>query len=213
MAKNQDKRALQLCRKLNRIRHTQAKKIDILCNDIVLAHTDFVKQLANLTFCAGFYEAILGQNELTSLLNAAADFITSHLPKSNIAIFLLDSQGFEFHIADDARPIDFDVQQFESYFTPELAKNISNTNLVCSLQDMFEMGMQGNLNMLGKISVAAIPLGRFASNVGFILAYRYAPGKLASQELEKLVAITPGLAQAIKSCRSASPRTTQANHA
>ena len=50
MNETRNKRVRSLVRKLNKVRKDQTKQIDILCNDMVSAHGDFVKQLKELTF-------------------------------------------------------------------------------------------------------------------------------------------------------------------
>ena len=202
MDKQRYKKARLLIRKLNKLRHEQAGKIDILCNDLVSAHTDFVSQLGNLTFGMNFYESLLGPNDLAGLLNTTAQLIKGCLPNANLAVFLADCNGFQLHLADGDNPIDIDATRLESYFTPEVTENICRSNKVCSLDDMFEMGLIGNLAELAKISAAAVPLGRSGTALGFILVYRSSENKLTADELKKIVAITPGLCRAIKACHS-----------
>jgi fructose-1,6-bisphosphatase len=48
----------QVIRKLNNVKRSQKKQIDILCNDILKAHTDFISHLKNFQFAADFYENI-----------------------------------------------------------------------------------------------------------------------------------------------------------
>jgi len=203
--KQRNKKARLLIRRLNKLRHEQASKIDILCNDIVSAHTDFVRQLGNLTFGMNFYESLLGPNDLPGLLNTAAELIRVCVANANVAVFLADRNGFQLHLADADEPVDIDAAGLESYFNSEVADNICRSNKVCSLDDMFEMGLIGNPGELAKISAAAVPLGRSGGALGFILVYRSSENKLTADELEKIVGITPGLCRAIKSCHS-SPR-------
>ncbi len=204
--KQDSKRTRRLISKLNKIRHTQDRKIDILCNDMVSAHRDFVKQLSSLNFTVDFYESILGQNDLGGLLNTAAERIKEYVADCNVAIFLLESEGFELHIVDQEHPIDIDADSLESYFTPEVVRNICRSNRVNSLKDMFEMGLVGNVSDLSRISAAAVPLGRFGSGIGFILIYRGADKPLGCNDLEKLTTIQSGLCKTIESCQGLTHR-------
>ena len=201
-----NKRTRRLISKLNKIRHTQDRKIDILCNDMISAHRDFVKQLSSLNFTVDFYESILGQNDLGGLLNTAAERIKEYVADCNVAIFLLESEGFELHIVDQERPIDIDADSLESYFTPEVVRNICRSNRVNSLKDMFEMGLVGNVSDLSRISAAAVPLGRFGSGIGFILIYRGADKPLGCNDFEKLTTIQSGLCKTIESCQALTHR-------
>jgi len=199
--KEQNKQAQQVIAKLRTLTDEQAKKIDILCNDIVSAHTDFVGQLGNLTFGMNFYESLLDRNDLAGLLNTAAQLIKDCLPNANLAVFLADCNGFQLHMTDADNPIDIDAARLESYFTPEVTDNICRSNKVCSLEDMFEMGLIGNLSELGRICAAAVPLGRWGEAVGFILLYRRSENGFSRDELAKVVGITSGLCRAIKACQ------------
>ncbi len=92
--------------------------------------------------------------------------------------------------------------RLEACFSPELMDGICKSNKVCTLDDMFAMGLQGNLVGLNKISAVTIPLGLPGSSLGFILLYRSSQNKLTGNEVERLSAITYGLSRAIASCRS-----------
>jgi len=91
--------------------------------------------------------------------------------------------------------------QVENCFTPELVDNICKSNRLCTLDDMFAMGLQGNLIRLSKISAITLPLHRFGSSLGFVLIYRLSQNKLIPEELKNISAVTGGLSRAIQSCR------------
>jgi len=182
---------------LNKERRQQAEKIDILCNDMVSAQKDFVNQIQSLIFTVNFYETLIGQNCQSVLLDTAAMFIRENVNNANVAIFLLDSNGFALHIVDKDKPIEFDTASLESCFTSELVSDISRANHICKLSDMFEMGLVGNPTQLGRLSVAAIPLKRLCQPIGFILLYRDCDNDFTGQELERVAAITGGLCSAI----------------
>ena len=204
MEKLADKRVLRTIRKLNSIRHKQAQKIDILCNDMVLANKDVIEQLRVLTYTVDFYESITGEIDMSALLDKAARQVRQFVKDCNVAIFLTNSNGFELHMADD-RPIEVDYSKIEGYFTEEVVNDVCRSNKICSLEDMCNMGLQGNPNVLNNISAAAVPLGRFSEPVGFILICRSSENKLTAEELEKVATITPGLRNAINARQSIVP--------
>lgn len=128
------------------------------------------------------------------------------------------STDFELHAFDSSHAIAFDKgysfdypelvaktlvegDRFEACFSPELIDGIYKSNKVCTLDDMFAMGLQGNLVGLNKISAVTIPLGLSGSSLGFILLYRSSEDKLTAEEIERISAITYGLSRAIASCR------------
>lgn len=96
--------------------------------------------------------------------------------------------------------------RLEACFTPELIDGICKSNRVCTLDDMFAMGLQGNLVGLNKISAVTIPLSLSGSSLGFILLYRSSESKLRAEEIERLSAIAYGLSRAIACCRSSISR-------
>lgn len=194
---DRNKRALNLVRKLNQIRHRQGQKIDILCNDIIGGQRDFVKQLHVLTFGVNFYESLLGHTDISSLLDSVGALVRERIVGSNVAVFLVDSHGFKLHMADDDQPIDVDAGKIESYFTESVVNDICRSNRICTLDDMCHIGLQGNPNVLNKISAAAVPLGKFGDALGFVLICRSADEPLKKEELEGIAAIVPGLSRAI----------------
>lgn len=171
---------------------------------MVLANKDVIEQMRVLTYTVDFYESITGETDMTVLLDKAARQVRLFVKNCNVAIFLTNSNGFKLHMAAD-NPIEIDDNNIEGYFTDEVVNDICRSNKICSLEDMCNMGLQGNPNILNNISTAAVPLGRFGEPVGFILICRDAKNTLSANELEKVATITPGLRNAINACRSMMP--------
>jgi len=190
-----------LIKKLNKERKKQAKKIDILCNDLIAAQRDFIKRLNTINFTANFYESIMGAINLSSLLSVAAKLIKEKNPDINVTFFLRQSDNFELHTFQGEQPIILDKQQLENCFVPELMDNICKSNKICTLDDMFAMGLEGNLIGLNKVSAVTIPLGLLGSSLGFMLIYCSSENKLTADEISDISAITCGLSRAIQSCQ------------
>jgi hypothetical protein len=199
--KQRYRRLRLLISKLNKERKKQTKKIDILCNDLIAAQRDFIKRLDAISFTANFYEAIAGITELSSLILLASKLIKDETADANVAFFLRQADNFELHIFESTQPILLEKQGPENCFTPEVVDNICKSNKICTLDDMFAMGLQGNLTRLNEISAATIPLSQTGPSLGFILIYRSAQNKLTAEELNNITAISPGLSRAIASCR------------
>ena len=195
------KRLRLLIRRLNKERKTQAQKTDILCNDLIAAQREFIKKLDIISFTANFYESIVGTTDLNTLLHIAAKFIKNEIPDANVAFFLRQTESFELHLFASDQPISLEKQQLENSFTPEVVENICKSNKTCTLDDMFVMGLQGNLTVLNKISAVTIPLSQAGLSLGFILIYRSSENKLTAEELNNISAVTLGLSRAIQSCR------------
>jgi len=205
--KRRHRRLRLLVGELNRERKKQAKKIDILCNDLIGAQRDFIKKLNTVSFTASFYGAIVGAADLNTLVLAATKLIKGEVAYSNVAFFLRQEDGFELHVNESSQPIALEKQHLENYFTTELVDNICKSNKICSLDDMFAMGLEGKLTVLNRISAATIPLGQGGSSLGFILIYRSSANKLAPDELKNIAGVSPGLSRAIQSCRAFSRQT------
>lgn len=195
------KRLRLLVRKLNRARRVQAKKIDILCNDIVTAQRDFIVRLQTLSFVVDFYEALVGLTDLTAILRTTAGVVRSVIHDAGIVFFLLEGHGFQIHIFDSEQPAGIDAGQFGEIFTSELVRNVCNSYKICLAEDMFAMGLQGNLSVLNKVTFAGIPLSQGGTSVGFLLVYRSAQNELKADELDRIAAITSGLSRAVRSAQ------------
>ncbi len=202
--KQRHKRLRLLIKKLNKDRKKQNQKIDILCNDLIAAQRNFIKRLGIISFVANFYESIIGTTDLNKLLYTAVEFFKAENADVNVTFFLRQEENFELYTFESGRPIAIEKQYLESCFTPELMDNISKSNKVCSLDDMFAMGLQGNLNELNKISAVTIPLGLLSSSLGFILVYRSLENKLTADDIGRISAVVSGLSRAITSCRTLS---------
>jgi len=200
--KNRNKRLRLLIKKLNKERKKQAKKIDILCNDLIAAQRDFVKKLKTISFITNFYESIIGAVDLNNLLYTAAGLIKKQADGANVTFFLRQEESLELHTFESSQATAFVKQHFEDCFSPELIENICASNKVCTIENMFAMGLQGNLVELSKISAVSIPLDVCCSLSGFILVYRPSEKKLTANEVSDISAVTYGLSRAIVSCQA-----------
>jgi hypothetical protein len=199
--KQRHRRLRLLIKKLNKDRKKQNQKIDILCNDLIAAQRNFIKRLGIINFTANFYESIIGTTDLDKLLYTGVEFFKAENADANVTFFLRQEENFELYMFEGDRPIAIEKQYIESCFTPELMDNISKSNKMCALDDMFAMGLQGNLNELNKISAVTIPLGLLGSSLGFILVYRSSDNRLTTDEIDKISAVIGGLSRAITSCQ------------
>ena len=202
--KQRHRRLRLLIKKLNKDRKKQNLKTDILCNDLIAAQRDFIKRLGVINFVANFYESIIGTTDLNKLLYTAVEFIKAENEDVNVTFFLRQEESFELHMFESCRPIAVEKQYIENCFSQELMDSIFKSNKVCTVDDMFAMGLQGNLNELNKISAVTIPLGLLGSSLGFILVYCPSENKLSADEISSISAAISGLSRAITSCQTLS---------
>ncbi|MDD5326654.1 MAG: hypothetical protein PHY02_02435 [Phycisphaerae bacterium] len=200
--KQRNKRVRLLVGRLNKERKRQAKKIDILCNDLIAAYRDFIKRLGAISFASHFYETIAGTAELSSLILTASKLIKEETSDANVTFFLRQGEGFEMHMFESVEPILLEKQGLENCFTAEVVEAVCKSNKICTFEDMFSMGLAGNLSRLGELSAATIPLSQSGRSVGFILIYRASQEKLTADELKNIATISPGLSRAITACQS-----------
>jgi hypothetical protein len=202
-ARHRYRRLRLLIRKLNGERKKQAKKIDILCNDLIAAQRDFIGKLGIISFAANFYESIVGTADLGTLVHTAGKLLNEKIADTNVAFFLRRRDSFEMHMFESTGPVLMEKEDLENFFTVELVDNICKSNKICTLNDMFAMGLEGNLVRLNKISAATIPLGQLGSSLGFVFICRSSENELTPDELHSITAVAPGLSRAIQSCRVA----------
>lgn len=210
--KQRYRRLRLLIRRLNKERKKQAQKIDLLCNDFILTQREFIERLNTISYTANFYESILGTTDLSSLLYTAGKLIKDEIPDSYVAFFLpgfpcskepqkgttFQQDNSEWYVFESDQPITLEKQHLKDSFTPELVENISKSNKLCTLDDMFAFGLHDNLVRLSKISAITVPLCRFGSSLGFILIYRLSQNRLTSGDLKNISAVTCGLSRAIQ---------------
>jgi GAF domain-containing protein len=202
MSQSQRQQRLRLLiKKLNRERKRQASQIDILCNDLIGAQRAFVKRLGGVGFAASFYKSLLGATDLRNLLTRADQLIREELPEATVTFFLREPEGRQIRPFNLHDSLTLDGQPLEDYFHAELIASIYKSNRPCTINDLFGMGLHGNLNALGGITLATLPLNDLGRPLGFLLIARARPSALSGEELHKVDLITCGLAHAIAASR------------
>lgn len=202
MSEDRDKKLHVLVGRLNKERKDQARKIDILCNDIISAQRNFVKKLAHINFVTDFYESIIGKTNLSGILHTAGTFIKDEFPDANVAFFLRKKIDFEMHLFESGKN-DMTEKHLEHHFTSELVENICDSNKLCTTNELLAMGLQCSPNQLIDISAVTIPLSNTGPATGFILIYMSSESELSHDKLNHVYGIIRGLSQAIESCRLA----------
>ena len=201
MDSSRQKRLRLLIKQLNKTRKIQAQKTDILCNDIISAHKDFLNNLKILSFTADFYESLAGVTELSVLLTTAAEYMKDHFVNSRLAIVLRLPHSFELHIPFSEKDEPKTNCWLADYLTDEIVQAVCKSNQVCTLDEMLKMSMQIPPAMLGKLTAAAIPLSRFGISMGFIIIWKNMPETVTENEIKCIQTITPGLTKAIQAAQ------------
>jgi hypothetical protein len=197
---NRERKLRLLLKKAKMLRKEQAKKIDVLCKDFVSAHREFIAGLSAVSFTADFYEAIVGISELDEVLCKAAGMLSEQIPGVNIVFFLRQGGGCQMHVFEGEQPADMDQKRIENCISGELVDAVSTSNRICTLEDMFALGMQANPKYLERLSAYAAPLVSHGCGIGFVLLYRSSHQPLKESQLQRVVQIKTGLARAIAAC-------------
>ncbi len=199
--KDRHQKLLAILNNMKQQSRKQAKQIDILCNDMIGAQRDFIKRLKIIDFRANFYESIMGSTDLNCLLSAASVIIKEETRNANIVFFLRHAESFEFFTYNENQDYDSQWQNIENCFNSELITNICKSNKICNINDMFTMGLQGNLTSLNELSAVTVPLGSFGAVQGFMLLFRSSENQFNDEEIRKISSISNGLSQAVYACR------------
>jgi len=194
------KRLRLLIKKLNKERKRQASQVDILCNDMIGAQREFMRRLNHIGFAARFYKGLLGMVDLKSLLAQAGRLIREELPGARVVFFLRQAEGSEGHVWGVELAEGTDDVKLEQYLTPGLAGAICKSNRLCTMDDLFGMGLEGNRQVLNRLSVATVPLNDLGRSLGFVLLCRAAEHPLQNDELERMTLVACGLTQAVQGC-------------
>ena len=210
--KQRNQKLRVLVSRVNKERKKQAKKIDILCNDLIAAHRDFISRLNAVSFAAGFYQSIAGITEMNTLLYTAGRLIKDEIPDSSIVFFLRQQESFELHPFESDQPITFEKQRLENFFTDEVVDNVCKSNKICDIDNLLALGLGCNPALLNKISAVTIPLGQAGPAIGFVLIYRSfvlrsspatengLENKLTDDEVNQVAAVASGLSRVVQSC-------------
>ncbi|MGA3067170.1 MAG: response regulator [Tepidisphaeraceae bacterium] len=97
VAKNETRidRLRDAVRRLNEARKVVAKKVDLLCNDLINAYGDLSRQLDTVRISESFRGAIHSAEDLEQMLCHAMDWLLRQMGYANVAIWLAAEPGFQ----------------------------------------------------------------------------------------------------------------------
>ena len=190
-----------LVKRVNKERKRQAAKIDILCNDLIAAHRDFIHRLRNIGFAARFYKSLLGAADPQTLLSRAAYALQEELPGTNVSFFLRRYDAPAAQVSRRHEALMVEEELLENRFGDDLVESICKANKPCSAEDLFGMGLAGNPQNYKRISLATLPLSDLGRSLGFALLSRPVAQPLTESELHRVNMVMSGLSQAIVGAR------------
>lgn len=186
-----------LVRKLNIERKSQARKIDIICNNLISTQRDYIKALNRISFEAGFYESLLASAGLDELLRVAAGLIERQMPDTIVSFLLRRSEHFEWHGCRTENLTSPPTGPFKKHIEEDLATNICTLNKTCNMADAYPFEYQQETEGFGKHSVIAVPLTIEKVCAGAILIWHSEENRPKQEQLADIGAVSSGLAKAI----------------
>ncbi len=190
-----------LVKRVNKERKRQAFKIDILCNDLISAHRDFIHRLRNIGFAARFYKSLLGAPDAQTLLSRAAWSLQEELPGANVSFFLRQCEGPATHVSRRHEALMVEDKLLEDCLEEDLVESVCKANKRCTAEELFGMGLTGNPQSYKQISLATVPLSDLGRSLGFVLLSRPSAQPLTESELHRVHVVMPGLSHALVGCR------------
>ena len=203
MKEEKNSRLHQLVRKLNKIRKAQKKQIDILCNDILSAHGDFINHLKSFRFAADFYESLLGAANLDAIAASAGEFFIQNTAGCSVATIFTTSDSLSIHFYSADRQLEDIPSHLRQTLTSKMVESVCHSSKVCCADDLCKMGFFAGPAILKRISLAAIGLNNAGPALGMILLYRSADKPLSNSELTVVSSAVKGLAKAVKALQHA----------
>ncbi|OHB59113.1 MAG: hypothetical protein A2Y12_12850 [Planctomycetes bacterium GWF2_42_9] len=202
MKEERNIRLRQLVHKLNKVKRSQKKQIDMLCNDILKSHSEFIGHIKNFQFAADFYENILGINNSEQLAKNVGEYFTENLDEVNMAIVFMSAGKPQIYIYSMDSNLDNIPKQIGPYLSPRLVQLVCQTGQVCSVDQLCEMGFFASPAILKKISLAAIGLNKAGPALGMLVVYRAIENPLTKIELARIASVMPGIATALKNMQN-----------
>jgi hypothetical protein len=189
-----------LVKRLNHQRKKQATQIDLLCNDIITAHSDFLDTVRTLTFAGEFYESLIGVSDLNNLFCSCASMIKKQIPDVNLAFFLSQQGSFQLYAFDCNTNGTDEAHRLEQYFTNELVESITRANHLCNMNELLQMGLQVSPAILKGSSAMTIPITANGPVAGFVLLYKPSGRNFDRRQIKLFCAVRRGLGKAIRTC-------------
>jgi hypothetical protein len=195
------KRLRLFLKKLNRQRKQQARKIDILCNDLISAQRNYIQRLSTISFAGEFYRSLLGSTDLNHLLVRTDRFFRQELPGVGVAFYLRQSEGCELYPHWDDEMLVGESSGVLLRLAPELADSLCKSDEPCTHADISRMSPESDLGTLDGLSLVTLPLRDMGRPLGFMLLWRTLPQRVTAQEVRRISPVMCGLSQAIRAAR------------
>ena len=199
MIKQREIRIRRLVKTLNYSRKKQAGKIDILCNDMVNIHREFIKTIDTLAFAAEFYKSIIAARDLSALLAQVHQQLKPNLTNSALTFFVKRAASFEVYSFGQNSPNQAESIDITDLFTDDLLEKLTESVETCSLNELLEWGLPIKPTHAARLFINATPITRFGKGIALIVNHGPAKTNPAQKLTPMITAINEGLYKAIDS--------------
>ncbi len=169
----------------------------MICNDIVGFHSDFIRQLSGFQFSADFYENLMGLTDIGAILHSSCDRLAENHPNCAFAFFLNHQDTFDIYQSDN-EPTALAQNNIIDCFDKEIINQICLANRICTLDELYGLGLAINPKTAKDISLVVVPIANFEHLNCVLVIYSEKARQLTTDGLSKIASITPGLCRAIR---------------
>ena len=200
MNKERHARLRSLVHDINRQRKIQARKIDILCNDMVRAHRGLLEGLRNLSFTAGVHESLIACYDADEVFKAVSEAFSRRFGTCAAALLLVDGSDITTHCLP-GNLLDTEVSELPSFFTAENVRSICSGNRVHLLPELLQLPVQVPPQSVANSWAVAVPLSFERRDVGVLLFFGSDATKASERLIQSATITAPAIAKALAASR------------
>jgi hypothetical protein len=201
---NRYTRLRELVHSVNRQRKIQARKIDILCTDMVTAHRAIIDRLESLTFITRVHESLIGCSSTQEVLAGVSALFAERFGECGIALVTLDADGVT--VCDTHVGLSDEVKELPSYFTAENIRAICAANRACTLPEMLELPAEIPPKTVEKATAVAVPMRNGREAIGLVLLYNDVERQLPPRLIHTAAAVAPAVGRVLAAAKPVTAR-------
>ena len=184
-------------RRLNTIRRTISKKVDILCNDLVSAYGELSKQVDQVRLAEGFRKVLDQAKDLEQLLCHAMDWLLRQVGYCNVAVWLA-SEEHEFELGAYMKYTIAGDQQLTDAMKNGILPLVTRENLVLLEGETVKDKLTAaECDYLHNQSVMAVNCTYLGESLAAIVMFRDARSPFTDADVAAVQAIAPLFAVAL----------------
>ena len=184
-------------RRLNTIRRTISKKVDILCNDLVSAYGELSKQVDQVRLAESFRKVLEQAKDLEQLLCHAMDWVLRQVGYCNVAVWLA-SEEHEFELGAYMKYTIPGDQQLTDAMKHGILPLVTRENLVLlEGETVRDKLTAAECEYLHNQSVMAVNCTYLGESLAAVVLFRDARSPFTDSDVAAVQAIAPLFAVAL----------------